>query len=100
MASQHIIDSQSKVRREFSEEMTKVKIEYDPGRDLLYLWFGTPGQKAARTVTVVPGMHADFDTGGKLVGIEVLDASEILGEKVQFEVDLGQPRSEQAVVMG
>lgn len=65
-----------------------MKIEYDPGRDLLYLWFGAPGQKAARTLTVVPGMHADFDTAGKLVGIEVLDASEILGEKVQFEVRL------------
>ena len=75
--------------------MTKVKIEYDPVRDLLYLWFGTPGEKAAQTVTVVPGLHADFDTGGKLIGIEVLDASEILGSKVQFEVDLRQARAEQ-----
>jgi hypothetical protein len=37
-----------------------VKIEHDPGRDLLYLWFGTPGEKAAQTVTVVPGMHGQF----------------------------------------
>jgi uncharacterized protein YuzE len=75
--------------------MTTVKIEYDPVRDLLYLWFGTPGEKAARTVTVVPGLHADFDTTGKLIGIEVLDASEVLGDKVQFEVDLGQPQAQQ-----
>jgi uncharacterized protein YuzE len=72
-----------------------MKIEYDPGRDLLYLWFGTPGDKAAQTVTVVPGLHADLDAEGKLVGIEVLDASEILGDKVQFEVDLWQPPAEQ-----
>jgi uncharacterized protein YuzE len=69
--------------------MTKVKIEYDPGRDLLYLWFSTPGEKAADTVTVAPGLHVDFDAAGKLIGIEVLDASEILGDKVQFEVDSG-----------
>jgi uncharacterized protein YuzE len=72
-----------------------MKIEYDPGRDLLYLWFGTPGDKAAQTVTVVPGLHADLDAEGKLIGIEVLDASEILGDKVQFEVDLWQPPAEQ-----
>ena len=72
-----------------------MKIEYDPRRDLLYLWFGTPGDKAAQTVTVVPGLHADLDTDGKLIGIEVLDASEILGDKVQFEVDLWQPPAEQ-----
>lgn len=70
-----------------------MKIEYDPARDLLYLWFGTPGEKAAQTVTVVPGLHADFDTAGKLIGIEVLDASEILGDKVQFEADLRQPQA-------
>jgi uncharacterized protein YuzE len=40
-----------------------MKIVYDPVRDLLYLWFGTPGKKAAGTVTVIPGMHADFDIG-------------------------------------
>ncbi len=51
-----------------------MKIEYDPTLDLLYIWFGTPGQKAAQTVTVVPGVHADFDVKGKLIGIEVLDA--------------------------
>jgi uncharacterized protein YuzE len=59
--------------------MSKVKIEYDSERDLLYLWFGTPDEKAAQTVTVVSGLHADFNAAGKLIGIKVLDASEILG---------------------
>ena len=65
-----------------------MKIEYDSVRDLLYIWFGLPGERAAKTETVAPGVHADFDRGGKLLGIEVLDASEVLRHKVQFEVML------------
>ena len=64
-----------------------MKIEYDQPRDLLYIWFGTPGEKAAKTETVVPGVHADFNAQGVLIGIEVLDASEVLRHKVQFEVE-------------
>lgn len=67
-----------------------MRIEYDADHDLLYLWFGEVGTKAARTATVTPGVHADFDAQGKLIGLEVLDATEVLGEKVQFEVDLPQ----------
>ena len=74
-----------------------MRLEYDPARDLVYLWFGTPGQKAASTVTVAPGMYADFDAAGKLVGIEVLDASEVLGDRVQFEVALKGPQAQGAV---
>jgi uncharacterized protein YuzE len=69
-----------------------VKVEYDALRDLLYVWFGSPGVKAARTETVVPGVHADFDRQDKLLGIEVLDASEVLEHRIQFEVEL-VPRS-------
>lgn len=65
-----------------------MKIEYDSARDLLYTWFGLPGERAAKTETVVPGVHADFDREGRLLGIEVLDASEVLRHKVQFEVEL------------
>jgi len=71
-----------------------MKIEYDSTRDLLYIWFGSPGEKAARTETVTPGVHADFDRHGRLVGIEVLDASEVLRQKVQFEVTLAPSQSE------
>jgi uncharacterized protein YuzE len=68
-----------------------MKIEYDSVWDLLYIWFGLPGEKAAKTETVVPGVHADFDREGRLLGIEVLDASEVLRHKVQFEVELVPP---------
>jgi len=61
-----------------------MKLEYDPVRDLLYIYFGEVEQKAAKTVTVVPGVHADFDVEGKLIGIEVIDASEIMGRKIEF----------------
>ncbi|MHA1631748.1 MAG: DUF2283 domain-containing protein [Candidatus Freyarchaeota archaeon] len=64
-----------------------MKVEYDAVRDLLYLAF-EPGARAAKTVTVSPGVHADFDARGKLIGLEVIDASEVLGEKLQFEVAL------------
>ena len=65
-----------------------MKIEYDPKLDLLYIWLGTHGKRAAETVTIVPGVHADFDAKKKLIGIEILDASEVLGQRVQFEVGL------------
>lgn len=65
-----------------------MKIDYDPEHDLLYLWLSTPGTTAARTVTLAPGVFADFDRADKLVGVEVLDATEVLGGKVQLEIAL------------
>jgi uncharacterized protein YuzE len=73
-----------------------MKIEYDSLRDLLYIWFGLPGERAAKTETVVPGVHADFDRQGRLLGIEVLDASEVLRHRVQFEVMLTPSLAEMA----
>jgi uncharacterized protein YuzE len=61
-----------------------VKLEYDPIRDLLYIYFAEVTVKAAKTVTVVPGVHADFSGEGKLIGIEVIDASEVMGKKIEF----------------
>jgi uncharacterized protein YuzE len=75
-----------------------MKIEYDPQHDLIYLWLSTSGQKAATTVTVAPGLFADLDAAGKLIGIEILDASEVLGGKVQFEVEPRPPQAQEAVV--
>jgi len=63
-----------------------MKIEYDPVRDLLYIYFSEPTLKAARTITIVPGVHADFSSEGKLIGIEVIDASEIVGKKIEFDL--------------
>jgi uncharacterized protein YuzE len=60
-----------------------MRLEYDAVRDLLYIAFAGQDAKAAQTVTVVPGVHADFDAAGKLIGIEVLDASEVVGRQVE-----------------
>ncbi len=65
-----------------------MKIEYDPLRDLLYIYLGVPGRKVAETVTIVPGVHADFSAEGRLVGIEIIDASEVLGKRLEFGVEL------------
>ncbi len=70
-----------------------MKIEYDPARDLLYVWFAPVGTKAAETLTVTPGVQADFDVNNKLIGLEVLDAAEVLGGKVEFEVALPSPET-------
>jgi len=73
-----------------------MKIEYDPVRDLLYLWFAIPGEKAARTETIAPGVHTDFDRQGRLIGLEVLDASAVWRHKVQFEVQISGATQEPA----
>jgi uncharacterized protein YuzE len=65
-----------------------MRIEYDPTWDLLYIWFGVAGSKAAQTITVAPGVYADLDALGKMMGLEVLDATEVLGESVQFGITL------------
>lgn len=75
-----------------------MKAEYDPARDVLYLWFGAEGTQAARTETLSPGVHADFDREGRLIGIEVLDASEVMQNKLQFEVALDQPEIDSPTV--
>lgn len=58
-----------------------MRLEYDGVRDLLYIAFADQEVKAAPNVTVVAGVHADFDAAGKLIGIEVLDASEVSGAR-------------------
>ena len=65
-----------------------MKIEYDGTRDLLYVWLGTPGAKAVGTETITAGLYADFDRQDRLIGLEILDAAEILGHRLQFEVEL------------
>jgi uncharacterized protein YuzE len=69
-----------------------MKVEYDPTRDLLYLWLAAPGTTAASTNVVSPGVHADFDAEGTLIGLEVLDASTVLQDNLQFEVELDRSK--------
>ena len=59
-----------------------MKVEYDPARDLLYLWLRAPGTTAATPETVSPGGHADVDREDTLIGLESLDASDVLQDDV------------------
>ena len=63
-----------------------MKIEYDSDRDLLYIWFTEEERKSSETVTIRPGVFADFDKDGKLIGLEVLDASDVVGKKIEFKL--------------
>lgn len=63
-----------------------MRVEYDSVRDLLYLYFAEPEVKAAETKTISPGVYADFDRDGKLIGIEIIDASEIMSGKIEFRL--------------
>jgi excisionase family DNA binding protein len=51
-----------------------MKIEYDEDVDALAISF-TKRPRSARTTTVAKGINLDFDSKGKLVAIEILDAS-------------------------
>jgi hypothetical protein len=61
-----------------------MKIGYDQHRDLLYLRMSARREKAARTETLAPGVHARDE----LIGIEVLDTAQQFGGTVQVEVAL------------
>jgi len=63
-----------------------VRIEYDPVRDLLYVYFAEPMTKSAKTVIISPGVYADFDKEDRLIGIEIIDASEVIGGKIEFKL--------------
>lgn len=65
-----------------------MKIAYDRDHDLLYIWMDEK-RKSARTETISPGVHADFDEEDTLVGIEVIDARDTLGDTLELEMDLG-----------
>jgi len=57
-----------------------VKIEYDPEIDALYIELrsATP----VRSIDIEEGVTIDLDEEGKIVGIELLDASERLKESL------------------
>ena len=63
-----------------------MKIECDGKRDLLYIYFQSSDKKSAKTMIIVPGVNADFDKENKLVGLEILDASEMIEETIEFDL--------------
>lgn len=53
-----------------------IRTSYDPEADAMFVWFGPEGIKSAATEEVSPGIMLDFDSEGRVIGIEVLDVRE------------------------
>jgi uncharacterized protein YuzE len=53
-----------------------IRTSYDPEADAMFVWFGPEESKSAATQEVAPGVMLDFDSDGRVIGIEVLDVSE------------------------
>ncbi len=51
------------------------KIEYDKTIDALYVYAGSAAKKVYKTIKLNSRVLFDIDKKGKIVGIEVLDAS-------------------------
>ena len=53
-----------------------IRTSYDPEADAMFVWFGPEDTKSAGTQQVAPGVMLDFDSEGRVIGIEVLEVSE------------------------
>lgn len=64
-----------------------MEIEYDKKVDAAYIYVGYPIKRgeAKRTIELNENIILDFDNKGKLLGIEILNASKILNKKVLLE---------------
>jgi uncharacterized protein YuzE len=58
-----------------------MRIEYDPEVDALYIRFRPVAPGMAQNKELSEDVIADYGPDGKLVGIEILDASIVLGEE-------------------
>jgi uncharacterized protein YuzE len=69
-----------------------MRMTYDPAADAMYLYLteGAPeGSKVARTVEVAAGLMLDYDSNGRVIGIEMLSVSQLPGAKpmqMAFEI--------------
>ena len=61
---------------------------YDPDADALQIQFGK-SSGVVRTTVVRPGVHIEFDSSGRLVGLEVLEASHVMRADALQHLDDG-----------
>lgn len=62
---------------------TKQKIYYDKKTDILWLNIKSGAEEEYREVT--PGVGIELGENGELLGIEILNASKVLGPKLGFK---------------
>ena len=75
-----------------------MKIRYDAEVDSLYIELRTlePGTAECRELT--PDITADYGPDGKLAGLEILDASQVLGEEAHRAASEIRPVASAATV--
>lgn len=61
----------------------KQKVYYDKKTDVLWLNIQSGAEEEYREVT--PGIGVELGKNGELLGIEILDASKVLGAKLGFK---------------
>ncbi|MBI2507729.1 DUF2283 domain-containing protein [Candidatus Woesearchaeota archaeon] len=61
-----------------------MKLEYDKEVDAAYIYIKYPikEREAEKTIELNEDLIVDFDKNGKLIGIEVLNASKVIGKEV------------------
>ena len=64
-----------------------MKLEYDKEVDAAYIYIKYPIKdgEAEKTIELNDDLIVDFDKNGKLIGIEVLNASKVIGKDVLKE---------------
>ena len=63
-----------------------IRVSYDPRADALYIRLRQT--KIDESDEVSPGVVVDYDRAGKPVGIEMLDASRLVGGRPHLQVDM------------
>ena len=61
-----------------------MRMTYDPAADAMYLYLterAAEGPRVARTEEVAPGTMLDFDSDGRVIGIEILSVAQLPGAK-------------------
>jgi uncharacterized protein YuzE len=57
-----------------------IRTSYDPETDAMFVWFGPEDTKSAETEEVAPGVMLDFDSEGRVIGIEILGVSQRMAQ--------------------
>jgi uncharacterized protein YuzE len=63
----------------------KETVKYYPEDDVLYVLI--QAGEEAKSVEIEPGVTAELDQGGKIIGIEILDASKYLRKLIQERLE-------------
>lgn len=58
-----------------------MKVSYDPKADAMYIYLTPKKKRITRTEEMDSGWIADYE-GNKLIGVEILNASSVLGSKL------------------